>query len=116
MGTEKTMNEVDGKVMLEKLKELMELARKKKNALEYNEIHDYLKDLNLSDKQMQGVVSYLQDHDVDVLTITAEAEEPDAEGTTGPDAADTTEADAAAIGPDTAGDAAADVPETQPEA
>ncbi len=79
MGTEKTMNEVDGKVMLEKLKELMELARKKKNALEYNEIHDYLKDLNLSDKQMQGVVSYLQDHDVDVLTITAEAEEPDEE-------------------------------------
>ena len=79
MGTEKTMNEVDGKVMLEKLKELMELARKKKNALEYNEIHDYLKDLNLSDKQMQGVVSYLQDHDVDVLTITEEAEEPDEE-------------------------------------
>lgn len=68
--------EADNKKLLEKTKCLIEVAKKKKNALEYTEIVEYYKDMNLNEKQIKMVVAYLEDHDIDVLRIQSEDEEP----------------------------------------
>ena len=72
--------EADNKKLLEKTKSLIELAKKKKNALEYQEIQEYFRDMNLSEKQLDAVVQYLEEHDIDVLRIsegTADEDEDD---------------------------------------
>ena len=68
--------EADNKKLLEKTKSLIEVAKKKKNALEYNEIVEYYKEMKLNEKQIKMVVAYLEDHDIDVLRIQSEDEEP----------------------------------------
>ncbi|MGN0361544.1 MAG: RNA polymerase sigma factor RpoD [Bilifractor sp.] len=68
--------EADNKKLLEKTKNLIEVAHKKKNALEYSEIVEYYKDMKLNDKQIKMVVAYLEDHDIDVLRISGDDEEP----------------------------------------
>ena len=68
--------EADNKKLLEKTKSLIEVAKKKKNALEYTEIVEYYKEMNLNEKQIKMVVVYLEDHDIDVLRIQSEDEEP----------------------------------------
>ncbi len=72
--------EADNKKLLERTKSLIELAKKKKNALEYQEIQEYFRDMNLSEKQLDAVVQYLEEHDIDVLRIsegTADEDEDD---------------------------------------
>ncbi|MGI6089049.1 RNA polymerase sigma factor RpoD [Bilifractor porci] len=69
--------EADNKKLLEKTKSLIEVAKKKKNALEYQEIQDYFRDMNLSEKQLDAVVQYLEEHDIDVLRITESAADED---------------------------------------
>ena len=54
----------------EKLAELLELAKKKKNVLEYQEINDFFKDFALDPEQMDKVFDYLEANGVDVLRIT----------------------------------------------
>ena len=54
----------------EKLVELLELAKKKKNVLEYQEINDFFKDSPLDVDQMEKVFDFLEASGVDVLRIT----------------------------------------------
>ena len=54
----------------EKLVELLELAKKKKNVLEYQEISDFFKDQPLEVEQMEKVFDFLEASGVDVLRIT----------------------------------------------
>ena len=54
----------------EKLVELLELAKKKKNVLEYQEISDFFKDSPLEVEQMEKVFDFLEASGVDVLRIT----------------------------------------------
>ena len=54
----------------EKLVELLELAKKKKNVLEYQEISDFFKDSPLEVDQMEKVFDFLEASGVDVLRIT----------------------------------------------
>ena len=54
----------------EKLVELLELAKKKKNVLEYQEINDFFKDQQLNVEQMEKVFDFLEASGVDVLRIT----------------------------------------------
>ena len=54
----------------EKLVELLELAKKKKNVLEYQEISDFFKDSPLEVDQMEKVFAFLEASGVDVLRIT----------------------------------------------
>lgn len=54
----------------EKLVELLELAKKKKNVLEYQEINDFFKDQPLDVEQMEKVFDFLEASGVDVLRIT----------------------------------------------
>ena len=54
----------------EKLVELLERAKKKKNVLEYQEISDFFKDSPLEVDQMEKVFDFLEASGVDVLRIT----------------------------------------------
>lgn len=53
----------------EKLGELMELAKKKKNVLEYQEINDFFKDFPLDPEQLEKVFDFLEGNGIDVLRI-----------------------------------------------
>ena len=59
----------------EKLVELLELAKKKKNVLEYQEISDFFKDQPLDVDQMEKVFDFLEASGVDVLRITGNSGE-----------------------------------------
>ena len=54
----------------EKLKQLLAMAKKKKNVLEYQEIVDFLADLALNEEQIEKVIEHLEKTGVDVLRIT----------------------------------------------
>ena len=54
----------------EKLVELLELAKKKKNVLEYQEISDFFKDQPLDAEQMDKIFDFLEASGIDVLRIT----------------------------------------------
>ena len=59
----------------EKLVELLALAKKKKNVLEYQEISDFFKDQPLEVEQMEKVLDFLEASGVDVLRISGNDEE-----------------------------------------
>ena len=59
----------------EKLVELLELAKKKKNVLEYQEISDFFKDQPLEVEKMEKVLDFLEASGVDVLRISGNDEE-----------------------------------------
>ncbi|MCI8731565.1 MAG: RNA polymerase sigma factor RpoD [Lachnospiraceae bacterium] len=54
----------------EKLVELLELAKKRKNVLEYQEINDFFKDTPLEPDQIEKVFDFLEASGIDVLRIT----------------------------------------------
>ena len=54
----------------EKLKELLVLGKKKKNILEYQEISDFFKELNLDAEKFEMVLDYLEHNGIDVLRMT----------------------------------------------
>ena len=63
----------------EKLKELLNIAKKKKNVLEYQEVSDFFNDIPLEDDQFDKVIEYLEQNNVDVLRITDDDDVPDEE-------------------------------------
>ena len=60
----------------EKLVELLELAKKKKNVLEYQEINDFFKDTPLEPDHIEKVFDFLEASGIDVLRITEGDPEP----------------------------------------
>lgn len=54
----------------QKLIEILELGKKKKNMLEYQEIADFFKDLNLDQEKFEMVIDYLEQNGIDVLKIS----------------------------------------------
>ena len=54
----------------EKLVELLAIGKKKKNMLEYQEISDHFKELNLDAEKMELVLDYLDHNGIDVLRIS----------------------------------------------
>lgn len=53
----------------QKMGELLEIAKKKRNILEYQEISDHFKDLNLDAEQFEAVLDFLEHNNVDVLRM-----------------------------------------------
>ena len=53
-----------------KLIEILALGKKKKNMLEYQEISDFFKDLNLDVEKLEMVLEYLEQNGIDVLRIS----------------------------------------------
>lgn len=54
----------------QKLIEILELGKKKKNMLEYQEIADFFKDLNLDPEKFEMIIDYLEQNGIDVLKIS----------------------------------------------
>ncbi len=59
----------------QRLKELLELAKKNKNVLEYQEINDFFKDFQLDEKLINNIYDVLDKNDVDYLRDTKTEDE-----------------------------------------
>lgn len=62
----------------DKLKDILVVAKKKKNVLEYQEVNDYFSDLPLEEEHFDKILETLEQSGVDVLRIVEE-DEPDEE-------------------------------------
>lgn len=54
--------------------ELLELAKKKKNVLEYQEINEFYNEMQLNAEQFEKILDFLTTNNVDVLKITSDDE------------------------------------------
>ena len=73
------MDEAAKEKFQQKLKDLLALAKKKKNMLEYQEISDHFADLHLEEEQMDEILDALEKSGIDVLRITDDDDIPDEE-------------------------------------
>ena len=64
------MDEAAREKFQQKLKELLALAKKKKNMLEYQEISDFFADMQLDAEQFDKILDFLEANNIDVLRIT----------------------------------------------
>lgn len=55
---------------IEKLQELLSMAKKKKNVLEYQEINDFFHDMELDAEQFEKILEFLESNNIDVLRIS----------------------------------------------
>ena len=56
--------------LTEKLKELVEIAKKKKNMLEYQEINDFFQSMELNAEEFEKILDCLEANNIDVLRIS----------------------------------------------
>ena len=63
----------------ERLRELLEYAKKKKNVLEYEEINDFFAEMDIDADKIEKIYEFLETHNVDVLRVPEldEADETD---------------------------------------
>ncbi|MGN0341425.1 MAG: RNA polymerase sigma factor RpoD [Roseburia sp.] len=66
---EKKADEEKQAKFLEKLQELLALAKKKKNSLEYQEINEFFKDMELNAEEFEKILDFLETNNIDVLRI-----------------------------------------------
>ena len=64
------MDEATNEKFQQKLKDLLALAKKKKNMLEYQEISDFFADMQLEAEQFDKILDFLEANNIDVLRIT----------------------------------------------
>ena len=64
------MDEAAKEKFQQKLKDLLALAKKKKNMLEYQEISDFFADMQLEAEQFDKILDFLEANNIDVLLIT----------------------------------------------
>ncbi len=64
------MDEAAKEKFQQKLKDLLALAKKKKNMLEYREISDFFADMQLEAEQFDKILDFLEANNIDVLRIT----------------------------------------------
>ncbi len=62
---------------MEKLKELLEFAKKKKNVLEVEEINEFFGDMNLEPAMIEKTYEFLESKGVDILRITDDVSDDD---------------------------------------
>ncbi len=61
----------------EKLQELLAIAKKKKNVLEYQEISDFFREMELNAEQFEKILDFLETHNIDVLRISDDDDDVD---------------------------------------
>jgi RNA polymerase primary sigma factor len=54
----------------QKIKDILALAKKKKNVLEYAEISDFFADMNLNEEQLENVLEVVENSGIDVLRVS----------------------------------------------
>ena len=64
--------EMDMMKFNEKLAEILNIGKKKKNILEYQEVSDFFSDMALGETQMEKVYEYLEANGIDVLRMVTE--------------------------------------------
>lgn len=80
MGAKKNENVQNEEAMAkfqQKLTELLALGKKKKNMLEYQEISDFFKDMNLEAEKLENVLEFLEQNGIDVLRISNDDDDAD---------------------------------------
>lgn len=60
-----------------KLKELVEMAKKKKNILEYQEINDFFQNMELNAEEFEKILDCLESNNIDVLRISDDDDDDD---------------------------------------
>jgi len=63
----------------EKVKDLLNVAKKKKNVLEYQEVGEFFSDMTLEEEQFEKILEVLEQNSVDVLRITDDDDVDDEE-------------------------------------
>ena len=61
----------------EKLKELVDMAKKKKNILEYQEINDFFQNMDLNAEEFEKILDCLESNNIDVLRISDDDDDDD---------------------------------------
>lgn len=61
----------------EKMKDLLAMAKKRKNVLEYQEINDFFSDMQLEEEQFEKILELLEQNNVDVLRISDDEDDID---------------------------------------
>lgn len=64
--------EENAQKILERLKDLVALGKKKKSILEIQEINDFFHDMELNSEQMEKIFEYLEGNNIDVLRINSD--------------------------------------------
>jgi RNA polymerase primary sigma factor len=64
------LDEATREVFSQKIKEILALAKKKKNVLEYAEISDFFADMGLNEEQLDNVLEVLENSGIDVLRVS----------------------------------------------
>ncbi len=64
------MDEAAKELFSQKIKEILALAKKKKNMLEYSEISDFFADMGLNEEQLDNVLEVLENSGIDVLRVS----------------------------------------------
>lgn len=72
-------NEETMKLFNDKLKEIIAIARKKKNVLEYSDIEEHFGELALESDKIELIYEYLEKNHIDVIGMIDEEEEPEKE-------------------------------------
>ena len=72
-----TQMEENTNKFMDKMKELLSFAKKKKNVLEYQEINDFLGDMELEPGQIEKIYEFLEANGVDILRVENFTEEDD---------------------------------------
>ena len=63
-------DEATKELYAQKVKEILALAKKKKNVLEYAEISDFFAELNLNEEQFDNILEVLENSGIDVLRVS----------------------------------------------
>ena len=64
------LDEAAKELFSQKIKEILALAKKKKNVLEYAEISDFFADMGLNEEQLDNVLEVLENSGIDVLRVS----------------------------------------------
>jgi RNA polymerase primary sigma factor len=64
------LDEASKELFSQKIKEILALAKKKKNVLEYAEISDFFADMGLNEEQLDNVLEVLENSGIDVLRVS----------------------------------------------
>ncbi|SFU83081.1 RNA polymerase primary sigma factor [Butyrivibrio sp. M55] len=69
-GKSEVLDDATRELFTQKIKEILALAKKKKNVLEYSEISDFFAELSLNEDQMDNVLEVLENSGIDVLRVS----------------------------------------------
>jgi RNA polymerase primary sigma factor len=71
------MKSIDDALLINRLKDLVAIGKKKKSTLEYKEIMDFLGDVDLDPDQMEKMYEFLESQNIDIIMEVEEESEKD---------------------------------------